>query len=210
MPLFKQNHAAPMWSALQYFEILDIPQEGSCAFGKTSLKEKIIIIKGGCLVEVSGMPVRATINDVFNLKNSNDHLVIRADEEAVTLVRMCGDWHYDDNFCGLFNPSDHLQFQEVGDPIRYPKNSEMDNHYHDYDAFWIICSGHGLVVTEGAIIEVEAGDCVATGMGHHHDFPICSQPVQAVFLAGDPEGGKRKGHLWEHVHGKAVPKRGRI
>ena len=50
------------------------------------------------------------------------------------------------------------------------------------------------------------GDCVATGMGHHHDFPIVVEPVRAVFFETTMQGRKRRGHLWNHRHGPAEPR----
>jgi mannose-6-phosphate isomerase-like protein (cupin superfamily) len=49
------------------------------------------------------------------------------------------------------------------------------------------------------------GDCLAIGMGHHHDFPLVTLPVRAVYFETTLEGEKRRGHLWEHTHGPAVP-----
>ena len=40
------------------------------------------------------------------------------------------------------------------------------------------------------------GDCLAIGMGHHHDFPNAAEPIKAVYFETTLEGEKRVGHLW--------------
>ena len=65
--------------------------------------------------------------------------------------------------------------------------------------------GRGVAYSEGRRYEVGPGDCIATGMGHHHDFTEIFEPVRAVFFETAPEGQRRKGHLWEHTHGPAEP-----
>jgi mannose-6-phosphate isomerase-like protein (cupin superfamily) len=66
------------------------------------------------------------------------------------------------------------------------------------------------VYSEGKRYEVRPGDCVATGMGHHHDFAEVLEPVQGVYLETTLEGQQRRGHLWEHTHGPAHPHPGRV
>ena len=61
----------------------------------------------------------------------------------------------------------------------------------------------------GKSFEVGPGDCVATGMGHHHDFPHVSEPIRAIYFETTLEGEKRRGHLWDHKHGAAQPQTSR-
>ena len=37
--------------------------------------------------------------------------------------------------------------------------------------------GEGTVVSEGRHYQVGPGSCIATGMGHHHDFPLVTTPL---------------------------------
>jgi mannose-6-phosphate isomerase-like protein (cupin superfamily) len=67
-----------------------------------------------------------------------------------------------------------------------------------------------VVVSEGKAYEVAPGDCLATGMGHHHDFPRVHEPVKGVYFETTLEGLKRRGHLWNHTHGPAQPRRDRV
>ena len=58
--------------------------------------------------------------------------------------------------------------------------------------------------------EVSAGDGVATGMGHHHDFPLVSEPVRAVYLE-TTYGGREAARLpLGPTHGKAQPRVERV
>ena len=82
-------------------------------------------------------------------------------------------------------------------------------HYHDCDEYWILFEGSGIAASEGKLYEVSQGDCVATGMGHHHDFPRVFEPVKAVYFETTLEGKKRRGHLWNHTHGQAEPRKER-
>lgn len=70
--------------------------------------------------------------------------------------------------------------------------------------------GRGTAVSEGKHYAVGPGDCVATGMGHHHGFPLVAEPVRAVCFETALEGRKRRGHLWNHTHGPAEPRADRV
>ena len=97
-----------------------------------------------------------------------------------------------------------------GDPVAYPKSTGFDAHYHDCDEYWVVLRGVGTVVIGGRHSTVGPGDAIATGTGHHHDFPEVQAPVDAVYFETTLEGQKRIGHLWEHTHGTARPKPDRI
>ena len=57
--------------------------------------------------------------------------------------------------------------------------------------------GQARAVSEGKTYEMKPGDCLATGMGHHHDMPLVHEPVQGVYFETTLEGQKRRGHLWD-------------
>jgi len=94
--------------------------------------------------------------------------------------------------------------------VEYPKFTNFDSHYHDSDEYWIVFEGLGIAVTEDKSYKVGPGDCIATGMGHHHDFPQVFEPIRAVYFETTLEGLGRQGHLWEHTHGPAQPKENRV
>lgn len=63
-----------------------------------------------------------------------------------------------------------------------------------------------IFVSEGRHYPVGPGDCVATGMGHHHDFVRVEEPIRGVYFKTTLEEKKRLGHLWNHTHGPAEPR----
>ncbi|MAG17292.1 MAG: hypothetical protein CMJ21_04395, partial [Phycisphaerae bacterium] len=54
------------------------------------------------------------------------------------------------------------------------------------------------------------GDCLATGMGHHHDVRYVHEPLNSVYFETTMMGQKRRGHLWNHTHGPAQPRMDRV
>ena len=70
--------------------------------------------------------------------------------------------------------------------------------------------GTGQVVVDDRHMPVRPGDCLCIGMGHPHDFPFVDEDVKAVFFETTLQGRKRTGHLWNHTHGEAQPRRERI
>jgi quercetin dioxygenase-like cupin family protein len=137
-------------------------------------------------------------------------LDLRAGPEGATVIRMVGRWGDDIGGLDLFGVREVDDPRDGGDPVDYPKRTTFDAHFHDCDEYWIIFEGHGVAVSEGIAYVVGPGDCIATGMGHHHDFPEASEPVRAVFFETTMEGEKRRGHLWEHTHGPAHPHPDRV
>ena len=63
------------------------------------------------------------------------------------------------------------------------------------------------MASKGKFYDIGPGDCLATGMGWHHDVlnVIGDGAVEGAYFEGSLEGQKRPGHLWEPHHGKAVP-----
>jgi mannose-6-phosphate isomerase-like protein (cupin superfamily) len=122
------------------------------------------------------------------------------------LIRMCGHWGDKLGGSGLFAVAKSEHPQDKGDAVDYAKETNFDCHYHDCDEYWILFKGEGVAVSESKHYAVRAGDCVATGMGHHHDFPRVSERVEAVFFETTMQGQMRRGHLWNHTQGPAQPK----
>jgi mannose-6-phosphate isomerase-like protein (cupin superfamily) len=125
------------------------------------------------------------------------------------VIHLCGTWGDETGGWGLFRVREVENAEDKGDAVSYLKRTTLDSHYHDCDEFYIILEGRGTVVSEGRHHEVGPGDCVATGMGHHHDFPLAPEPVKAVYFETTLAGQRRRGHLWNHTHGQAQPQPGR-
>ena len=131
-------------------------------------------------------------------------------EEAATLVRFCGRWGAETGGSGIFTMDNSPQPEDKGDPVSYEKWTNFDSHFHDCDEYWVILEGQARAVSEDKTYEMKPGDCLATGMGHHHDMPLVHEPVQGVYFETTLEGQKRRGHLWDHTHGSAEPQAERV
>jgi len=211
MPVFTNGKEAPAWCEMKHFEIVRLAKGERHIFNRSGKKEKLIVGGGRCLISLGERRIDA--EERANLDLSEPDAAFHIDEVLAdtVLIRMCGDWGEETGGSGLFKVMQaESVMEERGDPVRYAKETNIDNHYHDCDEYWIIFEGKGTAVSEGKHYEVEPGDCVATGMGHHHDFPLVSEPVKAVYFETTLQGKKRRGHLWNHTHGAAEPIKERV
>jgi mannose-6-phosphate isomerase-like protein (cupin superfamily) len=179
-------------------------------FERRGRKEKLIVGKGACRIKAAGEIVQAEAKANLDLNVPDGCFEVIEVLSDCTLIRMCGRWGNEIGGSGIFSGTKSDAPQDNGDPVEYPKETNFDCHYHDCDEYWIIFEGSGVAVSEGQFYEMNPGDCLATGMGHHHDLPRVHVSVKAVYFETTLEGEKRRGHLWEHTHGKAQPKRERI
>ena len=207
MPIFKSGAGlAPVWCEMTCFDIVRLPKGGKHTFARVGRKEKLIVGRGRCRVTCAGKTVDAQEGANLDLVTPGGHFDVAQVGEPCTLIRMCGDWGEETGGSGVFTVAKADSPKQTGTPADYPRNTGFDNHYHDCDEYWIIFEGSGVAVSEGKHYEVGPGDCVATGTGHHHDFPIVHKPVRAVYFETTLTGQKRRGHLWDHTHGPAKPR----
>jgi mannose-6-phosphate isomerase-like protein (cupin superfamily) len=190
---------------MEYFDITELAPGEKRSFERVGNKEKLIVTKGRCRISTGGPVIDAEAGANLDLLPGARFEALDVEEDAV-LVRMCGRWGDEVGGSGIFVLERMDIFAEVGDPVDYPKNHPLDNHYHDCDEYWIFFDGRGLAVSEGEFYEVGVGHCVATGMGHHHDVSLIYETMKGVFFETTMEGAKRPGHLWEHTHGPAEPR----
>ena len=79
---------------------------------------------------------------------------------------------------------------------RPSKTDSVELHYHDYDEFWFVIDGKARVRTEGVEAIVQKGDVVCTRMGDEHEIiEVVEPPYTQVWIACNPRGKKRVGHL---------------
>lgn len=209
MPVFTSGEGrAPAWCQMQYFDIVELQPGQQHRYERQGKKEKLIVGRGRCRVALAGREVLAEEKAQLDL-GEGCFAVVQV-EERTALVRMCGDWGDEVGGAGVFTGSNSEKPQNPGDRVEYPKFTNFDCHYHDCDEYWILFEGSGLAYSEGVPYLVGPGDCVATGMGHHHDLPRVDAPIRAVYFETTMEGQKRRGHLWDHTHGKAQPKPERV
>ena len=204
MPLFHDGlPTEPPWGELTAFAIVHLPVGGQYRFARRDLKERLIVASGQCRLAWGDQEYHASAGTKGELGAGDDRFVVYAVTQPTTLVRLSGRWGEETGGWGLFTVQTVAQPIERGDPTDYPKQTAMDNHYHDCDEYYIILAGRGVVVSEGVRYDVGPGDCVATRMGDHHDFPLVSEPVRAVYVETTLQGARRRGHLWNHTHGPA-------
>ena len=174
----------------------------------------MIVGQGQCHICYDDKALVAERGANLDLPTESGHFEVDEVMAESILIRMCGDWgdvaKGELGGSGLFAAAKSDNPQDKGDPVAYPKETNFDAHYHDCDEYWIFFKGQGVAVSEGKHYEIRAGDCVATGMGHHHDFPLVTERLEAVFFETTLEGQKRRGHLWNHTHGLAQPQLERI
>ena len=210
MPIFTSAGPIPEWCELRGFDIVDLEPGQTHRYERLAPKEKLIVGQGACRVRVGAGEHDAPAGAQFDLTNDHEPFAVVEVREPATMIRMAGTWGDDLGGAGIFGVRVSDEPHDRGDPVAYPKQTDFDAHYHDCDEYWIVFAGRGTAVSEGRPYEVGPGDCVATGMGHHHDFPTVTEPVQAVFFETTLEGRKRRGHLWAHTHGDAEPRAGRV
>ncbi len=211
MPIFRSGDQAPAWSELEFFEIVRLEPGQEHTFARIGAKEKIIVGSGTCGIWKNGQDA-ALAEGGANLDLTTDTGTFRITDvaAATTLIRMCGRWEEELGGSGLFGCVVSDEPKDGGDRVQYPKQTNFDSHFHDCDEYWILFEGRGEVFSEGCRYAVGPGDCVATGMGHHHDMPIVDETIHAVYFETTMEGQKRRGHLWDHKHGAAQPQQDRV
>lgn len=202
MPLLHQGDPMPPWSELHAYRIIRGAPGERIPLPIAGERQKLIIVDGRIRVRRDSDRVVQARGQV-DLPPGPGPILEFIDQGAT--VWMIGAWGDETGGSGVFVPQRSKDPGDRGDPVNYPKETNLDRHYHDCDEYWIIVNGSGVCVSEGRHYEVGPGDCVATRMGHHHDFPIVHEAVTAVYFETTLRGQKRRGHLWEHMHGPAEP-----
>ena len=206
MPVFKSGEGlAPDWCEMQYFEIVELPAGSRHDFQWIGPKEKLILGEGRCRIAQGDRIVDAQQGANLDLREGDGAFRVLDVTEPAILVRMCGSWSDETGGSGRFTAAVNDIRVDRGDPVDYPKSTGFDSHYHDCDEYWILYRGRGVAVTEGISYPVGPGDCIATGMSHHHDIPQVYELIEAVYFETTMRGQKRRGHLWDHTHGPAQP-----
>lgn len=205
MPVYRKEDTAPAWCELREFESVELGVAGRMSVSRRQPQEIVVSIYGTGQVASAAGSMALAEGQFVAIPAGIDAYELRSHGRPASFMRLCGTWGAELGGCGVFrvNPGDGPK--NVGDPVSYPKLTGIDSHYHDYDEYWIVLDGSGVVRIDDEEFVVRRGDCVATGKGHHHDIPIVHAPFRAVYLETTVTGEKRIGHLWNHTHGKAVP-----
>ena len=209
MPMFRSEDQYPDWCELEHFEIVRLNVGDERGFARLGKVEKLIVGAGRCRLRVGAEEVEAATGANIDLAGPGSFAVLGV-EEAATLVRFCGRWEAETGGSGIFTADNSPRPEDKGDPVPYEKWTNFDCHFHDCDEYWVILEGEARAVSEGKTYEMRPGDCLATGMGHHHDLPLVHERLRGVYFETTLEGQKRRGHLWNHTHGQAQPQAERV
>jgi mannose-6-phosphate isomerase-like protein (cupin superfamily) len=212
MPILKAgDERVPEWCEMRRFELLALRRGEERALKKTTSKEELIVCRGSAVVRFSDVALTLPEGAKCDFDGpAVEAYTLAANGSDSVICRLQGTWASITS-SGLF--SVETAAPRVGDtPYAYRKTTAFDNHYHDCDEYWIVFEGEATVVSEGRHYDVGRGDCVATGMGLHHDVVAIrgDRPLRAVWFEGTLEGEKRCGHLWEPKHGRATPRPERV
>ena len=211
MPVFRSGEGlAPAWCEMRFFEIVELPAGATRDLPWIGPREKLILGEGRCRIAYGDQVVDAEPGANLDLRQGQGAFRVLSVSEPAIMVRMCGDWGDETGGSGRFTAAVDDARVDRGDPVDYPKSTGFDSHYHDCDEYWILYRGRGIAVTEGISYAVGPGDCIATGMGHHHDIPQVHEHIGAVYFETTMRGQKRRGHLWNHTCWQAQPDPKRI
>lgn len=211
MPLIHSDDLHfPSWCQLQTFEIMTLEADFPVKIQSEGPREKLLLSAGKCQITRSGKRSQLLPGESLDIDLADDSVHIKSLNDLSLLVRMRGTWRDDLGGSGIFNVDNSASPKDLGDPVSYLKRTNFDCHYHDCDEYWIVIQGRAKVVSEQKFFTIGPGDCLATGMGHHHDVCEVYEPINAVYFETTLERLKRRGHLWEHTHGKACPQLDRV
>jgi mannose-6-phosphate isomerase-like protein (cupin superfamily) len=196
MPLINQNEINfPDWCEVEYYNILELKTNEIYSLKKKSIKEKLFICEGECFLNLDEDKVKIFEKDTIDLTPFNIRSIETVSNSIIILVG--GHWGDELGSADVFTLDRAENPFNEGDTANYDRNTYFDNHFHDFDEYWIIFKGSGTAVSEKIFYDVNAGDCVATKMGDHHDFPIVKEKIHGVYFETTLKGDKRLGHLWE-------------
>ena len=112
--------------------------------------------------------------------------------DQAQLLRASGDWEGTPHI-GIFWAWPH---------------TPLEVHYHDFDEYWFIVSGHTEGETDtGSVYQFGPGDLVANLAGYEHGMPNVGELVTGVCFEPALRPDQRKGHLHRAEHGDPVPSR---
>jgi mannose-6-phosphate isomerase-like protein (cupin superfamily) len=209
LPVFRQGEPPPAWCELEAFAIVDSIAGGVSRERRRAARERVLVTRGSAQLQTPAGSQVLRDGQFVDL-HGFDTWQTTAGARGAEIVRLSGHWGTELGGCGIFSAANDPDWKNTGDPVTYAKMTPIDSHYHDCDEFWIVLEGAGTVVVGDRHLKVAAGDCMPIGMGHHHDLPVVTSPIRAVYFETTLTGEKRVGHLWNHTHGPARPMPGRI
>jgi mannose-6-phosphate isomerase-like protein (cupin superfamily) len=201
MPLLKiSENKFPGWSEVKKISQLTIESNSASEITKSFSKYALFVISGECSIRTNGYEKAFLENDYLFSEIMN--ISIKSSNHKTEIVLVEGIWGDEIDGSAVFKMSKYSTPRNIGDPVDYPSTNDFDNHYHDFDEYWIILKGSGLAVSEGVKFKFSGGDIIATRMGDHHDLPEVYEDIHGIYFETSLRGQKRLGHLWNHTHGE--------
>lgn len=200
MPVIKSQYdALPEWSEMEFYEIHRIQEDRFHTFNKRAERNELFILEGDCLIKSNGFVKKLKENEMFEIPSAMEKFELYPLTAYCGFILIEGRWEDDRGSRGIFKIENSPFPKNDGDPAAYERKTDFDNHFHDCGEFWIIYEGKGKIATEGNINIIEAGNCVATKAGDHHDIIDVHETIKGVYFETSLTGQKRSGHLWERV-----------
>jgi len=201
MPLLKlSENKFPEWSEVRKISQLTVESNSTTEITKSFSKYALFVISGECSIRTNGYEKIYLEND--SLFSDKKNISIKTTTQKTEIVMIEGNWSDEIGGSAVFKMSKQSTPRNIGDPVDYPRTNDFDNHYHDFDEYWIILKGSGLAVSEGGKYKFSDGDIIATKMGDHHDLPEVYEDIHGIYFETSLRGQKRLGHLWNHTHGE--------
>lgn len=205
MNVFREGMQTPGWCTVREFRTISLGAKETIRATRRHPNEFFFATYGVGLISSTGQDIVIREQQFFMMPEGTSEVSISGTGRPVDIIRFGGDWGAHVYGASLFRVGPGVPCPFAGDPVTYPKNTAFDAHYHDYDEYWFIIEGSGVVVVGDEKAHVRSGDCIAIGAGYHHDFPLIDWPVKALAFEVSITGQKRLGHLWTHTHGPAIP-----
>lgn len=201
MPVYNRDTLTERadWVAFDDFEYLYLDPRGDAApidvFVPASGSRQAVLVLGGSVLARSELGLQKLERTGWiHVPPSGVHLDstgATAHGDQVQILRMSGSWEGTPHI-GVF--------------WAWPE-TPLEVHYHDFDEYWFIVSGHTEGETDGRAWQLEPGDLIATARGYEHGMPNVAEHIMGVAFEPALAPNQRKGHLHRHEHGAPVPSR---
>lgn len=203
-PIVREGADFPAWCELRAFAVHDLSVGEETGFEPLHPALRVLVTAGTCQVRQGGRSQVLSLGQFVDL-SADGAVTVRGASALAQAVVLSGTWGEELGGCGVFRAENVAAPVDKGDPVTYPKHTNVDSHYHDCDEYWLLLEGRAVAVVDGQHVPMTPGDCLLICMGLHHDMPEAPNAVKAVYFESTLRGRKRTGHLWTHTHGPARP-----
>ncbi len=198
----RSGESFPSWCELRAFSQIRVGPDRETRIEVGQRRARLLATAGSLQVRQGGRSQVLREQQFVELEPGGAVLFSTGAAEAMLLE---GTWGDELGGCGVFRAENVAAPSDRGDPVDYPKNTNIDAHYHDCDEYWILLEGRATAVVDSEAIGMRPGECLLIPMGAMHDMPDAPEPVRAIYFEASLRGRKRIGHLWQHTHGPARP-----